>query len=385
VLLLVGVGVFLYVRKTEQQIAISSTSIPVAELEKQAADARHQLVLNHYNVAGTAFARIATEARGRQPIYDWARMQQGLAAMVARDEGQARQAFQAVDKAGANGFSKDDNDLANFFAGTSKMLLQSGSISGAEASKATQPFSAFALLPFALKDINQLDAQNAAALLDQFVKSAPVGKFAWIAELKPLAQKYLEDCRTYLAWTANPGAPPPDKKQLKIPRSAIADAIAGKVTVRRPSVVEPSETPSQPARQLNQNEIAAAAQKKSAWIGQWKKKLIDDLNHKQFSGVFTDTAGTEYTGVASADDQSLALKLPYGIARVPWSRLPPRALLTISTSFIQPNPSEAADRQWLCAVYASTTNQPEAARQLAEQAADSKPEYRDQLPILLGP
>ena len=167
VLLLVAVGVFLYVRKTEQQIAISSTSIPIAELEKQAADARHQLVLNHYNVAGTAFARIATEARGRQPLYNWARMQQGLAAMVARDEGQARQAFQAVDKAGVNGFPKDDNDLANFFAATSKAMLQPNSIPAAEAAKAAHPFSAFALLPFALKDIDQLDAQNAAVLLDR--------------------------------------------------------------------------------------------------------------------------------------------------------------------------------------------------------------------------
>ena len=118
------------------------------------------------------------------------------------------------------------------------------------------------------------------------------------------------------------------------------------------------------------------------WLAAWKKKLIDDLNRKQFSGTFADTAGAEYTGMAGADDQSLALKLPYGVARVPWAKVPPTALLTISSSFIKPNMSDAADRQWLCAVYASTTNQTEAARQLAEAAANSKPEYRDQLPLL---
>src|SRR5438105_7998700 len=99
ILLLIGVGVFAFVQKTRKQLAISSTAIPIAELEKQAADARHQLVLNHYNVAGAAFARIANEARGRQPMQDWARMQQALAAMIGRDDAQAREAFVAIEKA----------------------------------------------------------------------------------------------------------------------------------------------------------------------------------------------------------------------------------------------------------------------------------------------
>jgi hypothetical protein len=38
-----------------------------------------------------------------------------------------------------------------------------------------------------------------------------------------------------------------------------------------------------------------------------------------------------------------------------------------------------------CAVYANATGQPDAARQLAEAAAQAKPEYREQLSILLGP
>jgi hypothetical protein len=79
------------------------------------------------------------------------------------------------------------------------------------------------------------------------------------------------------------------------------------------------------------------------------------------------------------------LKLPYGVARVPWSKLPPKTLLSISTSFIQPNAPDAPDRQWLCAVYANATGQPDAARRLAEAAAQAKPEYREQLSILLGP
>jgi hypothetical protein len=130
--------------------------------------------------------------------------------------------------------------------------------------------------------------------------------------------------------------------------------------------------------------LAGASQKKSQWLADWKKTLINDLNRKQFSGAIVDTAGAEYTGVTSADNQTVALKLAYGIARVPWSKLAPKTLLTISTSFIRSNAPDAADRQWLCAVYANATGQADAARQLAEAAVQSKAEYRDQIDLLFG-
>src|SRR5437773_1028237 len=383
VLLIVALGVFVFVRNTQKQIAISSTAIPISELEKQAAAARHQLVLNHYNVAGTAFGRIATEARNRQPLYDWARLQQGLAAMIGRDDGQAREAFQAVEKAGVKGFAREDVDLANFMVATSKTLSSPGRVQSDQLSvKGPSWPELFGLFPFALKDISQLDVQDAVPLLDQFTKAQPTGKFAWIAELKPIAQKYLDDCRFYLSWKANPASkasPASDlKKQLKT-RSAISDAILGK---EKQVASRIKSEQSQPPRHLTQKELGAAAQKKAQWLADWKKKLIDDLNHKQFSGAFMDTSGAEYTGVTSADNQTVALKLPYGIARVPWSKLPPKTLLTIATSFIQPNTPDAADRQWLCAVYANATNQGDAARQLTEAAAQSRPEYRGQINLL---
>src|SRR5437588_2276818 len=232
VLLIVALGVFVFVQKTQKQLAIFSTAIPIPELEKQTADARHQLVLNHYNVAGSAFARIAHEARDRQPLQDWARMQQGVAAMIGRDDTQAREAFLAMQNAGTKGFAKEDVDLANFFLATSKTLLAPAAIQSSSVSvKGPGSPEVFALFPFALKDIEQLDIQDATQLLDQFLKAQPSGKFAWIAELKPIAQKYLNDCRFYLAWKNNASPArtisPPDRRQLKT-RSAISDAIFGK-------------------------------------------------------------------------------------------------------------------------------------------------------------
>jgi hypothetical protein len=51
---------------------------------------------------------------------------------------------------------------------------------------------------------------------------------------------------------------------------------------------------------------------------------------------------------------------------------------------IHPDASDAAGRQSLCAVYANTTGQADAARQLAEATAQPKAEYRDQLGLLFA-
>jgi Protein kinase domain len=124
------------------------------------------------------------------------------------------------------------------------------------------------------------------------------------------------------------------------------------------------------------------AEKRAQLLFDWKKTLIDDLNRVHFSGSLTDSSGTQYTGIASATDESLSMKLPYGIARVRWEQLSPKELLAVSKSFIEPGAREAADRQWRCAVFASETGQTEAARELADAAARARPEYKEQISVL---
>lgn len=126
------------------------------------------------------------------------------------------------------------------------------------------------------------------------------------------------------------------------------------------------------------------AEKKAQWLVDWKNDLMKDLNSTHFSGALADRSGEQYTGIAGATDKSLSLKLRYGIARVTWAELSPQALLNASTSFIQPTAPDAADRQWRCAVFASETGQADVARQLADAAAKTKPQYRDQISQLLS-
>ena len=128
-----------------------------------------------------------------------------------------------------------------------------------------------------------------------------------------------------------------------------------------------------------------ATEKRAQWLIDWKNNLIDDINRAHFSGAISDSSGTKYTGIAGATDQSLSLKLPYGIARVTWRELSPKTLLAVSTSFVKPNVPDAPDRQWRCAAFASEFGQTEVARQLAEAAAKVKSQYHEQISQLFPP
>jgi serine/threonine protein kinase len=157
-------------------------------------------------------------------------------------------------------------------------------------------------------------------------------------------------------------------------RIALYDFAGARATIQAAQV-------SERALKKSQQTMTNIAQ----WLIEWKEKLIVDLNKRQFSGALTDTNGAQYTGVVGANAEQLMLKTRYGIVGARWPTLSPNMLLAVSASFIPSHGTEAADRQWLCAVFASQTGQIEAARRFAEAAAKGKPEYRRQMALLLRP
>ena len=394
-LALIAVGAFVFARKQQERSAtIAKTAgqiVPIAELERQLQEGRRQLLVGHHKVALTAFARIAKDAKNRQPLHDWARLHQGLAAIVARDCKQAHDAFQDIERSGENGFAKEDVDLARSLVGTAKSMNAPGTVPASVAKDIRgEGADAFGLFLFALKDIEQLDANDAAVLLERFMAAQPAGKFAWIAEYKPLAQKYLEDARLYATWrTQRTFADAPSrlaslrelKKKLKT-HGAISDAMSTEEKTLAPRSGG-QKIEGQTAKEAKEDvDLAAFSKKKFEWLAAWKSKLINDLNRSHFSGAIADVNGMQYQGISSATPEQLSLQTPYGIVGVSWAKVAPRALLAVSTSFIKPNQADAADRQWLCAVFASEIGETETARNLAEAAAKTKPEYKEQLGVL---
>jgi eukaryotic-like serine/threonine-protein kinase len=430
IVLLATVGGLIFAKRSREQIrraAAAAAAIPTSELERQYNEARRQLIAGKHNVAGAAFARVAVNAKNRRPLYDWIRLHEGLAALIAREPPQAKKAFQEVENAGQTGFAKEDVDLAKFFVTTAKSMAAPGTIPGNSASALrADTHEAFPLFLFALKDIAQADATDAIPLLEKFVSGQPAGKFAWIADYKPLAQKYLDDCRAYAAWkNQSKGADVSAqlenvralKKKLKT-HSALSDAMNAeeKVLAQRGAAPQKGqsgqkiESPGWTAALANykqkvglydfvgareaikaakvsdptSKQALAVMLKKAQWLIDWKAKLIGDLNRKPFSGRIADVTGTNYEGISSATPAQISLTTPYGIVGASWTKLAPQTLLAISSSFIVPNAPDAADRQWLCAVFAAETGQDDAARQLAEAAAKTKPEYQDQIADLVS-
>jgi eukaryotic-like serine/threonine-protein kinase len=388
VAIVLAFGAFLWLRKSQQHQTSnlpSSPSIAVseAELERRFADGRRELVRDHHKIAHAAFVQVALDAKNRQPIYDWIRLNQGLAALISREQSQAQEAFQEIENAGQVGFKKEEIELAKNFVATAKTMTQPGIV---PPKTLEQPENPLALLLFALKDIAQADPTDATSLLERFVSSQPPPKAPWIADYKTLAQKYLDDCRTYVAWKNEAKSADPKTRmqklqelrgKLKMP-SALREAVSSEEKSLERQIDDQQKAANAAHEQEKKNQLQLAAQKKPRWLADWKSKLIDDLNRRHFSGA----VGKDYTGIESATADRLTVRLPYGTMPISWTQLPPQTLLAISTSFIQPNAPDAADRQWLCAVYAGEIGQTDIARQLAEAAAKSKPEYRELIPVL---
>jgi hypothetical protein len=65
---------------------------------------------------------------------------------------------------------------------------------------AAQGPGAFRLFLFGVKDWQQSDFANAAALFERFAGSQFTGSEAWLNDYKPMAQKFLADYRLYADW-----------------------------------------------------------------------------------------------------------------------------------------------------------------------------------------
>jgi hypothetical protein len=165
--------------------------------------------------------------------------------------------------------------------------------------------------------------------------------------------------------------------------SAIREEVSSQEKTLSRQVSEQQKAESAVREQGRKKQLEQTAQKKPQWLTEWKAKLIQDLNQRHFNGAIVDQAGAQYTGIDSATADKLGMRVPYGSVQIDWTKLSPRTLLAISAAFIQPNAPDAADRNWLCAVYATENGLKDDAQKFAGAAAKSKPEYRELMPFVV--
>lgn len=154
-----------------------------------------QLKNRQYKEADAAFASLASLPETKQPLKNWALMNQGLATLLAGDKAKAASVFEGVVKGGVYSTDSADSSLANFFVEASKLLSKpdnaiSGSITKLYAADSEEAFGIFA---FAMHNWQAGHYKAASQLLNAFIKSKPPTAEAWIEEYKPLATYYLTE------------------------------------------------------------------------------------------------------------------------------------------------------------------------------------------------
>jgi len=140
-----------------------------------------------------------------------------------------------------------------------------------------------------------------------------------------------------------------------------------------------------PITEVSLKQAQAEERKKIGWLHQWKTTLIDDINRGRFKAPIA-VGAANYTGASKATETRITFAVPpYGVVETDWVKVPADALLRISATLIDPKASDAAERQWLAAVFASVTEQTAAARELSETAIKAKPEYAKERGLLSLP
>ena len=398
-----AIGAVVYWTKTRQSPPAAITDLTpkptaapenIADLQRRFDDARRLLIDGKYDQASTAFAKLSSDARDRQPLLNWTRLHNGLAALLQKKIGPARDAFAQIDRAGPFSTAKNDAELANFFVETSRMLAASGPVRESALGEVNlKSVSALALFLSGIKNWQLGEFGEGAALLRKFETTDPPNEFKWINDYKPMARKFVIDYALYEEWKKLPQqlnsaaeAKTTTEKLRDLQRraqirGALVDALREDQTrlSRRAAELEKNERETR--------ERAAAEQfkaRKDEWLNAWRTRLIADLQTGAYRGPIKMGA-TDYQGVAGANDREITLRIaPYGSAPYTWDKFTPENLLTMARAFIRPGTPDAADRQWLSAIYAQSTGQTDAARELGEEAAKAKPEYRDNVKLLLG-
>ena len=205
-LLLVGGAAAFFFRghfgaKEAAVAAVSPKAVAGGDRAEAAAayeDARHDIVTGRYADARQGFVTLLQRTDLIPPVQQWARLHQGLTALLDGETTEARTIFAALQQAGP--FTKDPAQakLANFFPETGRVLTDSKGVpANAVRHWDKNTFEKMALLLFGLKDWAQGDFDNANAILQAYLEGRPAAPYEWINDYEPIARRCVHDYALY--------------------------------------------------------------------------------------------------------------------------------------------------------------------------------------------
>lgn len=158
-------------------------------------EGRRDLSAGRFLEARAKFAAALSAAGDTQPGKNWALAQLGLANLLLADEPQSRDAFARLEAGAFFDNAPAPQATGRFFQGVSRRVLGE---SAEPPAYGTSDFEAFGLLAAGLRDWQAGEVEKGGELFERFASSRPSGPDAWLNQVKPVADPFLAEYRSYV-------------------------------------------------------------------------------------------------------------------------------------------------------------------------------------------
>jgi len=176
-----------------------------------------KLAAGQAGAAADAFRQAAAQPRITPEKLAWANLLEGLAESAANHPVLADDAFKKLANRPPFSTAPADAKLAAFFSATARQMMGPAPLPPSAATGSTTNHEALTFLLFGVKNWQLDRTDDALVLLRQFRDTKPAGRDAWIAELKPLAARMIEEFTAFqMAAAALQRAKNPKQKKAAI-------------------------------------------------------------------------------------------------------------------------------------------------------------------------
>ncbi|MEO7931641.1 MAG: protein kinase [Chthoniobacterales bacterium] len=443
VVLMIGMGAYIWMKRAtlfagpDAPLPSATGIVPTPANDSEAyKEGLELLVKGQADDAITLFDQFITAPDSPQPRLSWAMLQKGIALQLNGRLDDARSLYADLQKKGPYSQESSEVRLAGFFVETAKQMKEKNGISSVVATAYDNTnYEAMALLAFAMKDWSLGDFANAGPLLQQFKDGKLDDQYQWIADYKPLVDKYLADYKLYTAVAAKVASAktPADKASAlkavqegsgKLGTSGpmpeqfqkwetslsqdlgMAKKQADEAAVSNAQKMLASETAQwdalsrkvlQPIRNFTPEVVLAEvknatytneslATKKNMLLqrmellAELKSKLVAGLQTTKYEWPITSRSGAVIPGkVARASVENLYIKSDYGETTVAWKDVSTRSVMDMAQkSAADSNPDH---KKWLVGVYATLCGNEAEGKQILIDAAQSDATLRDNLAV----
>lgn len=441
-------GVYLYskrdaFKKQETKIdpRVEATRVANASVEPSFKAAREMLINGKFDEAAKSLDELEARPNVPQPLLNWITLHRGLARLLAGKEPDARDIFAKIEERGAYSNDPAEEKMSAFFVDTAHQLSGAFTIQQSVARNYEKSnYQSIALLLYALKDWQMGKFDEAGPLFRQFHSSAPEAPYQWISDYKDYATNYIEAFTAYREVSSKLRA----ANTVEEKRAAVAvaketrDKIAekGKLaaildetikTIEDSIATEEKEGAEKMAAQeiadakaledlrtqtatllpaLKFNEARAIANatfvkgekaraeqqtmlKRADALAKFKARLIADINATPYPQQVRRRGGSIAPGTASrANDVGVEMRTPYGNSGLPWTECSLETMWSMGRFYMQAEQVavEKSERQWTLGMFGVLAGKKAEGKAMLTAAAESKVEYKTDLPLFLeGP